>query len=60
MMKEVYIIEFNSFEEMMDFLEWLMNDEPQACDDAQEAWATEKEHTRDDKIEVAQFARVLN
>lgn len=50
MMKEVYIIEFNSFEEMMDFLEWLMND------DAQEARATEK----DDKIEVAQFVKVLN
>lgn len=54
MMKEVYIIEFNSFEEMMDFLEWLMND------DAQEAWATEKKRTKDDKIEVAQFVKVLN
>ena len=54
MMKEVYIIEFNSFEEMMDFLEWLMND------DAQEAWATEKGRTRDDKIAAAQFVKVLN
>lgn len=67
MKKEVY--EFNSFEELLDFLEWLKNDEPQicltksqlreACDDAWTAWATEKERTSDNKIAVAQFVRVL-
>lgn len=69
MKKELHTIEFNNFEEMMDFLEWLINDEPQicltksqlheACDDAWEVWATEKERTRDNKIAVAQFVRVL-
>lgn len=46
MMKEVYIIEFNSFEEMLDFLEWLMND------DAQEAWATEKKRRRMTRLKL--------
>ena len=31
----------------------------EACDDAWEVWATEKERTRDSKIAVAQFVRVL-
>ena len=69
MNREVHTIEFNSFEEMMDYLEWLMNDESQirltksqlhdACDDAWEAWASENERTKDNKIAVAQFVRVL-
>ena len=69
MNKEIHTIEFNSFEELLDFLEWLKNDEPQvcltktqlheACDDAWTAWAAEKERTKDNKIAVAQFVRVL-
>ena len=69
MKKELHTIEFESLDELLDFLGFLLNEEPEicltksqlheACDDAWEVWATEKERTRDNKIAVAQFVRVL-
>lgn len=69
MKKELHTIEFESLDELMDFLEFLLNDEPEicltksqlykACDDAWEVWATNDNPSREDKILVAHFVRVL-
>lgn len=68
-MADVKVIELHSVEELIEFLDYIVSTEEEicltksqlheACDDAWEVWATEKERTRDDKIAVAQFVRVL-
>lgn len=68
-MKKLQTIGFESMDDLLEFLHFVLDDEPEvcltklklheACDYAWEAWSKEKSRTREEKMAVAAFVRAL-